>query len=196
MASLNLWTMKLTLQQGNRMTSALHVSLLLIFSLTTIKDMLIQQISLQRLRCIRVHFKIAGYRNKTKMITITQLINNWLMTLDLRDMMGYNKNSSKEPQKYLKRNGAPFSYSWIINKGVSSPKEVSEKKRLSLYFWIINKEVSWPNTIKATFYYQRRYYQWLKYRFRIISLPIVCIYISSSCWYFIGWRLWKIPPDY
>ena len=80
-------------------------------SLTTIKDMLIQQISLQRLRRICVHFKIAGYRNKTKMITITQLINNWLMTLDLRDMMGYNKNSSKEPQKYLKRNGAPFSYS-------------------------------------------------------------------------------------
>ena len=40
-------------------------------SLRTIKDMLIQQISLQRLRCIRVHFKIAGYRNKTKMIMIT-----------------------------------------------------------------------------------------------------------------------------
>ena len=34
------------------MTSGLQVSLLLIFSLTTIKDMLIQQISLQRLRRI------------------------------------------------------------------------------------------------------------------------------------------------
>jgi hypothetical protein len=32
---LNVWTMKLSLQQGNRMTSGLHVSLLLIFSLTT-----------------------------------------------------------------------------------------------------------------------------------------------------------------
>ena len=87
-------------------------------------------------------------------------------------------------------------YSWIINKVVSSPKEVSEKKRLSLYSWIIKKEVSSPNTIKATFYYQRRYCQWLKYRFRIISFPIVCISISSSCWYFIGWRFWRIPPDY
>ena len=51
-------------------------------SLMTIKDMLIQQISLQQLRRICVHFKIAGYRNKTKMITIT-LIKNWLKTLDL-----------------------------------------------------------------------------------------------------------------
>ena len=33
-------------------------------SLTKIKDMLIQQISLQRLYRIGVHFKIAGYRNK------------------------------------------------------------------------------------------------------------------------------------
>ena len=41
------------------------------------------------------------------MITIT-LIKNWLKTLDLRDMMGYNKKLSKEPKKYLKRNGAPF----------------------------------------------------------------------------------------
>ena len=70
--------------------------------------MLIQQISLKRLRCICVHFKIAGYRNKTNMIKLT-LIKNWLITLDLRNMMGYDKNSSKEPKKYLKRNGAhPF----------------------------------------------------------------------------------------
>ncbi len=33
-------------------------------------------------RFLYVHFKIAGYRNKTKMITIT-LIKNWLKTLDL-----------------------------------------------------------------------------------------------------------------
>ena len=51
-------------------------------SLTTIKCMLIQQISLQRLRRICVHFKIAEYRQKTKMITIT-LIKNCLKTLDL-----------------------------------------------------------------------------------------------------------------
>jgi hypothetical protein len=51
-------------------------------SWTTIKDMPIQQISLQRLRCICVHFKIAGYRNNTKMITIT-LLKNWLKNLDL-----------------------------------------------------------------------------------------------------------------
>ena len=58
-------------------------------SLTTINDMLIQKISLQRLRRFCVHFKIAGYRNKTKMLTIT-LIKHWLKTLDLRDMIGYN----------------------------------------------------------------------------------------------------------
>ena len=51
-------------------------------SWTTIKDMPIQQISLQRLRCICVHFKIAGYRNNAKMITIT-LLKNWLKNLDL-----------------------------------------------------------------------------------------------------------------
>ena len=59
-------------------------------SLMTIKDMLIQQVSLQKLRCICIHFKIAGYRNKTKMIMIT-LIKNWFKTLDLCDMMGFNK---------------------------------------------------------------------------------------------------------
>ena len=70
-------------------------------SLTTIKDMLIQQISLQQLRRICVKFKITGYRNKTKMITITLITKNWLKTLDLRDMMGYNKKSSKEPKKQV-----------------------------------------------------------------------------------------------
>ena len=43
-------------------------------SLTMIKDMLIQQMSLQRLHCICVHFKIAAYRNETKMITITLIV--------------------------------------------------------------------------------------------------------------------------
>ena len=42
------------------------------------------------------------------MITITLITKNWLKTLDLRYMMGYNKKSSKEPKKNLKRNGAPF----------------------------------------------------------------------------------------
>mgnify|MGYP006153292813 CR=1 FL=1 len=77
---LNLRTMKLTLQQGNITPADFFIDNE--GSLTAIKDMLIQQISLQRLRCICVHFKIAGYRNKTKMITIT-LIKNWLKTLDL-----------------------------------------------------------------------------------------------------------------
>ena len=76
-------------------------------SLTTIKDMSIQQMYLQRLCCICVHIKIAGNRNKTKMITIT-LTKNWLKTFDLHDMIGYNKKSSKKAKKYLKRNGAPF----------------------------------------------------------------------------------------
>ena len=101
---LNLWTMKLTLQQGNRMVACITPADFFIDnegSLMTIKDMLIQQISLQRLR------RICVYRNKTKIIIIT-LIMNWLKTLDLRDMMEYNKKSSKEPKKYLKRNGAPF----------------------------------------------------------------------------------------
>jgi hypothetical protein len=64
-------------------------------SLTTIKDMLIQQILLLQLRRICVHFKIAGYRNKTKMITITLLVKNWLNTLDLQDMMGHTKSHQK-----------------------------------------------------------------------------------------------------
>ena len=33
---------------------------------------------------------------------------NWIKTLDLRDMIGYNKKSSKESKKYLKRNSALF----------------------------------------------------------------------------------------
>ena len=76
-------------------------------SLMTIKDILIQSISLQQLLRISVHFKIAGYRNRTKIIMIT-LIEKRLKTLDCRDMIGYNKKSSKEPKMYLKRNGAPF----------------------------------------------------------------------------------------
>ena len=104
---LNLWTMKLTLtarKQDDQWVASITPADFFIDnegSLMTIKDMLIQQISLQRLR------RICVYRNKTKIIIIT-LIMNWLKTLDLRDMMGYNKKSSKEPKKYLKRNGAPF----------------------------------------------------------------------------------------
>ena len=96
-------------------------------SLMTIKDLLIQSISLQQLLCISVHFKIDGYRNRTKMIMIT-LIENRLKTLDCRDIIGYNKNSSKEPKMYLKRNGTPFTPE-SCNEEVSSPKTESEKKR-------------------------------------------------------------------
>ena len=156
---LNLRTMKLTLQQENRMTSGFHVSLLLIFSLTTskgslrtIKDMLIQQILLQQLRRICIHFKIAGYRNKTKMIMITLIKSfvkdSWSLRHD-----GVQQKVIKRTKEVSEKKQSSV-YSWIINKVVSLPKEVSEKKRLSLYSWIINKEISSPTTIKATFYYQ------------------------------------------
>jgi hypothetical protein len=119
-------------------------------SLTTIKDMLIQQISLQQLRRICVKFKITGYRNKTKMITITLITKNWLKTLDLRDMMGYNKKSSKEPKKNLKRNGAPFTPEsstrlsprlkrYLKRKGSPFPPESSTRKSPRL---LLSKQLS------------------------------------------------------
>ena len=118
-------------------------------SLTTIKDMSIQQMYLQRLCCICVHIKIAGNRNKTKMITIT-LTKNWLKTFDLHDMIGYNKKSSKKAKKYLKRNGAPFTpesstrlspclKKYLKRKGATFTPESSRRKSPRL---LLSKQLS------------------------------------------------------
>ena len=64
-----------------------------------IKDVFFQQISLQQLCCICVYFNVAGYKKKTKAISITQ-IKNWLKTFD---MMGYNRRSSKNRSSIWKK---------------------------------------------------------------------------------------------
>ena len=81
--------------------------------LKMIIDMLIQQISLQQLCCICVYFEVTRYRNKTKLISITLIIKNWSKTIDLRDMMGYNKRSSKNRSSFWKKRSSVF---WIVNK--------------------------------------------------------------------------------
>jgi hypothetical protein len=96
--------------------------------------------------------------------------------------MEYNKESSKEPKRYLKRNGAPLTPETSTRLSPCLKKYLKRKSSPFTPDSLTRKHVSSPSTtIKATSTTREGIANdSLKYRFRIISFPIVCIYISSS----------------